>query len=144
MLNHSYFNLKPIDIHFIYGLANGNLCEACRLYAESFPNQRFPCRIVFLNFYRNLRDKLHLNSLRRPNRLFLQIYIKKSRTSFEGQGRRHKYQCQKNIALKPWFSKSLMWWILHYQHCKSIYKLLLPQPEGLLSLQKLVIQQFYC
>ncbi|GFV46655.1 HTH_48 domain-containing protein [Trichonephila clavipes] len=34
-----YTNAELVDIHFIYGLANGNGCAAVRLYGERYPTR---------------------------------------------------------------------------------------------------------
>ncbi|KAB0805629.1 hypothetical protein PPYR_02599 [Photinus pyralis] len=44
------------DMHFIYGLADGNAREAVRLYAERYPNRVQPNRAQFVNIHRNLGE----------------------------------------------------------------------------------------
>lgn len=44
------------DIHFVYGLADGNALEAQRLYAIRFPNRRLPNDRTFTNSHRHLRE----------------------------------------------------------------------------------------
>lgn len=44
------------DIHFMYGLADGNSRLASRLYAERFPHRRPPCHQVFSLIHTNLGD----------------------------------------------------------------------------------------
>ncbi|KAB0803304.1 hypothetical protein PPYR_00274 [Photinus pyralis] len=44
------------DMHFIYGLADGNARKAVRLYAERYPNRVQPNRAQFVNIHRNLGE----------------------------------------------------------------------------------------
>lgn len=44
------------DIHFVYGLANGNGLNAQRLYALRFPNRRLPNYRTFINSHQHLRE----------------------------------------------------------------------------------------
>lgn len=50
----NYSNEHLADIHFVYGLSNGNSLEAKRLYALRFPNRRVPNVRTFANTHRNL------------------------------------------------------------------------------------------
>lgn len=44
------------DIHFMYGVAEGNSRLASRLYRERFPYRRPPCHKVFSAVHTNLRE----------------------------------------------------------------------------------------
>lgn len=44
------------DMHFVYGLADGNAAEARRLYAERYPNRVLPVARVFTNIHRRLGE----------------------------------------------------------------------------------------
>lgn len=50
----TFTNQEYADIHFIYGLADGNAAEAQRLYAERFPDRRMPDTRVFSSVHRRL------------------------------------------------------------------------------------------
>ena len=45
------------DVHFFYGLANGNAHEARRLYQETFPNRGLPCSRTFSRIPQSLRER---------------------------------------------------------------------------------------
>ncbi|GBN53334.1 hypothetical protein AVEN_267772-1 [Araneus ventricosus] len=42
----TYSNQEKADMHFMYGLANGNDLEAERLYRQRFPRRNVPDRIM--------------------------------------------------------------------------------------------------
>ncbi|GFV86098.1 uncharacterized protein TNCV_670951 [Trichonephila clavipes] len=44
------------DIHFIYGVADGNALETRRLYGERFSSRRLPNRKTFERLHRHLRE----------------------------------------------------------------------------------------
>lgn len=44
------------DMHFVYGLADGNAHLAARLYAERFPGRYHPDHRVFINIHRGLGE----------------------------------------------------------------------------------------
>lgn len=50
----NYTNSEMADMHFIYGLANGNAREARRLYMERYPNRLIPNHRMFPNIHRRL------------------------------------------------------------------------------------------
>lgn len=49
-------NAHLADIHFVYGLADGNAFEAKRLYQERYPNRIAPCPQTFVNLHRRLSE----------------------------------------------------------------------------------------
>lgn len=51
-----YTNAELADIHFIYGLANGNSRAAARLYAGKYPTRRQPYHGTFARVHQNLAD----------------------------------------------------------------------------------------
>lgn len=51
-----FTNQEMAQIHFMYGLANGNAREARRLYAERFPNRRIPCPETFTRLHLRLEE----------------------------------------------------------------------------------------
>lgn len=51
-----YSFVELTDMHFCYGLSNGNNVEAATLYAERFPNRRHPDRRMFMNIHMRLRQ----------------------------------------------------------------------------------------
>ncbi|KMQ83534.1 hypothetical protein RF55_19752 [Lasius niger] len=51
-----YTNAEMTDMHFVYGLANGNSLQAKRLYSEQFPNRRIPDRKTFVNIHQRFHD----------------------------------------------------------------------------------------
>ena len=51
-----YSNAEMADMHFMYGCANGNALEACRLYAEAYPNRQIPSSRMFSKIHQRLRD----------------------------------------------------------------------------------------
>lgn len=52
----NYTNSEMADMHFIYGLANGNAREARRLYMERYPNRMIPDHRIFSNIHRRLGE----------------------------------------------------------------------------------------
>ncbi|GFQ97025.1 uncharacterized protein TNCT_84771 [Trichonephila clavata] len=52
----SYTNLEITDIHFIYGVADGNALEARWLYGELFPSRRLQNLKTFERLHRHLRE----------------------------------------------------------------------------------------
>ncbi|GFY65892.1 uncharacterized protein TNIN_137211 [Trichonephila inaurata madagascariensis] len=52
----SYTNQEMVDIHFIYGVADGNPLEARRLYGERFPSRRLLNRKTFECLHRRLGE----------------------------------------------------------------------------------------
>ena len=53
---HRFTFLELADIHYCYGLADGNSREAQRIYAVRFPNRAAPDRRVFQNVDVQLRE----------------------------------------------------------------------------------------
>ena len=51
-----YTNADMTDMHFIYGLADGNALEARRLYIERFPARIAPDRKMFESIHRRLQE----------------------------------------------------------------------------------------
>ncbi|EGI70538.1 hypothetical protein G5I_00683 [Acromyrmex echinatior] len=51
-----FTNFEMADMHFAYGLAN-NSRETRRIYAERHPQCNLPCRKIFANIHRYLREK---------------------------------------------------------------------------------------
>jgi Helix-turn-helix domain (DUF4817) len=51
-----FTNQEMAQMHFMYGLANGNAGEARRLYAERFPNRRIPCPRTFTRLHLRLEE----------------------------------------------------------------------------------------
>lgn len=52
----NFTNAELADIHYMYGLADGNTTEARRLYQVRFPNRVTPDRRTFSNVHRRLRE----------------------------------------------------------------------------------------
>ncbi|GFS51873.1 uncharacterized protein TNIN_183261 [Trichonephila inaurata madagascariensis] len=52
----SYTKQEMADIHFIYGVADGNALEARRMYGERFPSRRLLKRKTFERLHRRLRE----------------------------------------------------------------------------------------
>ncbi|GFX82147.1 uncharacterized protein TNCV_4398061 [Trichonephila clavipes] len=52
----SYTNQEMANIHFMYGIADGNALEARRLYEERFSSRRLPNRKTFEHLHRHLKD----------------------------------------------------------------------------------------
>lgn len=50
----NFTNSEMADMHFIYGLANGNAREARRLYMERYPNRIIPNHKIFSSIHRRL------------------------------------------------------------------------------------------
>lgn len=63
-----YSNEELTDIHFVYGLADGNSYEAQRLYAQRFPNRRLPNARTFVRVHRTLRERGSLRNLEKSGR----------------------------------------------------------------------------
>lgn len=51
-----FTNQEMAQIHFMYGLANGNAREARRLYAERFPDRQIPCPKTFTTLHLRLEE----------------------------------------------------------------------------------------
>lgn len=51
-----YTNAEMTDMHYIYGLADGNALEARRLYTERFPGRIAPDRKTFESIHRRLYE----------------------------------------------------------------------------------------
>ncbi|GFY45065.1 DUF4817 domain-containing protein [Trichonephila inaurata madagascariensis] len=51
----SYTNQEMANIHFIYGVADGNAQNARQLYGKQFPSRRLPNRKTFERLHRRLR-----------------------------------------------------------------------------------------
>ena len=51
-----YSNEEMAEMHFMYGRANGNAYEACRLYAEAYPNRTCPSDKLFGKLHLRLRE----------------------------------------------------------------------------------------
>lgn len=58
----NYSNLEMTQMHFLYGLANGNAMEARRLYQERYPNRALPDRRIFINIHRRLAESGNFKS----------------------------------------------------------------------------------
>ena len=56
MAHEQYTFAEFANIHFCYGLADGNAREAQRLYAERFPGFRVPCLRTFIRTHQNLSE----------------------------------------------------------------------------------------
>ncbi|KAK9727401.1 Helix-turn-helix domain (DUF4817) [Popillia japonica] len=52
----TFSNEEYADIHFIYGLCNGSARAAVREYRRRFPTRKLPCRTVFSDIHRCLRE----------------------------------------------------------------------------------------
>lgn len=52
----NFSNAECADIHFVYGLANGNARLASRLYANRFPHRRHPNYKCFISIHNRLRE----------------------------------------------------------------------------------------
>lgn len=51
-----YTNMEMADMHFVYGLADGNATEARRIYQEKYPQRPIPCAKTFSNIHRRLQE----------------------------------------------------------------------------------------
>lgn len=60
----NYTNGEKTDMHFCYGLANGNNYEAQRLYQQIHPNRRIPHPQMFARIHRQLGEHGMLTSQR--------------------------------------------------------------------------------
>lgn len=52
-----YTNEEMANMHYMYGLADGNCMKALRLYQERFPTRKCPDRKTFQRIHQYLRDK---------------------------------------------------------------------------------------
>ena len=52
----NYTNAEMADMHFVYGLANGNSYEARRIYQQRYPRRLVPCAETFSNIHRRLAE----------------------------------------------------------------------------------------
>jgi hypothetical protein len=50
----NYTNVEMTDMHFIYGLAGGNMREAHHLYQEQFPGNMIPKMSTFSRIHQHL------------------------------------------------------------------------------------------
>ncbi|KAL4148262.1 hypothetical protein QTP88_002542 [Uroleucon formosanum] len=53
----SYSNIELADMHFIYGLCNGNTRASQREYENRFPHQRVPAPVMFRRIHQALRER---------------------------------------------------------------------------------------
>lgn len=51
-----FTNRELANMHFVYGVCNGNARAAEREYRRRFPNRRAPGRQLFTDIHRNLSD----------------------------------------------------------------------------------------
>lgn len=51
-----FSNVEMANMHFLYGLANGNALEARRMYAQRYPNNRLPCSDTFTKLHIRLQE----------------------------------------------------------------------------------------
>lgn len=51
-----YTNVEMTDMHYVYGLADGNAFEARRIYQERYPNRILPDSRTFTNIHRRLTE----------------------------------------------------------------------------------------
>ncbi|GFV41563.1 uncharacterized protein TNCV_3627151 [Trichonephila clavipes] len=52
----SYTNQEMVEIHFIYGVADGNVLEVRGLYMERFPSRRLTNQKTFERLHQRLRE----------------------------------------------------------------------------------------
>jgi Transposase. len=55
-------NVEQAQIHFIYGLADGNAAQARRIYQERFPNRPLPSERTFIRLHARLCETGSLNA----------------------------------------------------------------------------------
>ena len=72
ILNSFYFKMEYTfseicDMHFLFGLADGNSREARRIYAERYPNRVIPHRQMFVRVHQRLRESGSFNKLTAEN-----------------------------------------------------------------------------
>ncbi|KAL4096583.1 hypothetical protein QTP88_021509 [Uroleucon formosanum] len=53
----SYLNAELADMHFIYGLCDGNTLASRREYENRFPGRRVPAPAMFARIHQALRDR---------------------------------------------------------------------------------------
>ncbi|XP_045466601.1 uncharacterized protein LOC123675297 [Harmonia axyridis] len=63
-----YTNTEMTDMHFIYGLADGNSLKARRLYIERFPGRNIPDRKLFQNIHQRLHETGALKKMGGPGK----------------------------------------------------------------------------
>ncbi|GFV88974.1 DUF4817 domain-containing protein [Trichonephila clavipes] len=103
-----FTNLELADIHFIYGLADGNGRAAVRLYKERYSTRRQPNHQMFAGMHQNLVERGFF------------------RATIEGTGRRR-------IARTPIFEEGVLH-AVDQTSGTSVRALLLLQPEDLQQL----------
>lgn len=52
----NYTNAEMADMHYVYGLADGNAEQARNLYNQRFPNRILPNRQTFSSIHRRLAE----------------------------------------------------------------------------------------
>lgn len=52
----TFTNAEMANMHFLYGLTNGNALAARRLYAERYPDHRLPCSDTFTQLHSRLQN----------------------------------------------------------------------------------------
>lgn len=52
----NYTNAEMAQMHYVYGLADGNATEARRIYQERYPNRALPDSRTFSNIHRRLGE----------------------------------------------------------------------------------------
>ncbi|GFT85327.1 hypothetical protein TNCV_497461 [Trichonephila clavipes] len=103
----SYTKQEMADIHFIYGVADGNALVAPRLSRERFPSRRLPNRKTFEPLHRCLREKglfvIDYVEVRNPTtKARLLQLIAKYEERYECTG---TYGSSNNIGRKEWDSR---------------------------------------
>ena len=57
-----FTNAELADMHFVYGLADGNARQAQRLYEERFPHREVPDQRHFQRLHQRLRETGNLQA----------------------------------------------------------------------------------
>ena len=58
-----FSHVEYCDVHFVYGICDGNAHAAVQEYQRRFPDQRIPSRSVFTRIHQTLRDTGSLPSV---------------------------------------------------------------------------------
>lgn len=110
-----YSSAEYTDIHFMYGVADGNARLAARLYAERFPNRRHPSHKVFVAVHNRLREsgqlKGNMNVTGRPR----SVRNVRFEEAILQQIEENPSTSTRAIAQGMFSTKSTVWNVLHEQ-----------------------------
>lgn len=110
-MNH-FTSAEYADIHFVYGLANGNARLASELYAERFPNRIHPNPKVFSSVHQRLRETGNVRK-KEPTERHRQVRTNEFEEEILRQVEENSSTSVRCIANNLGANKSTIWNVLH-------------------------------